>query len=108
MHKLPAREPPGLPNANPWRRFTPVAAGMELPVTDLVTDEPPTPLKHGLDQLEGVRCYGWGARGTRGGAWRSIVGEQKGWALTEHELMYDATSGTWAPVHDDAKRAKPG
>ena len=107
MHKLPAREPPGLPNANPWRRFTPVAAGMELPVTDLVTDEPPTPLKRGLDQLEGVRCYGWGSRPTRG-AWSKIIvnGTSKGWRFTDDEEGYDSETRSWRSFRTPAK--KPG
>ena len=79
----------------------------------------PAPLSREVDQLRGVRCYGWAGRsvakkGSNRGAWpKSVVSgvawagdglNSSGWAFTNVEVMFDGQR--WVPL---AKRSKkPG
>ena len=66
----------------------------------------PHALAPGLSSAtRGVRCYGWGARATRG-AWPSIILSDLGFNITKDELAYDETVGGWRPLA--VKRVKPG
>ena len=84
-----------------WRVLPP-ATPLEHPPGQLL----PASLAPGLtSSLRGVRCYGWGARATRG-SWQSIMRLERGWKLTRDELAYDETSKQWQPLA--VKRVKPG
>ena len=66
----------------------------------------PPALTPGLaSSTRGIRCYGWGARATRG-SWKSIILSDIGWNLTREELAYDEIAAAWKPL--PIRRFKPG
>ena len=94
----------------PSTQVTSHASWRMLPIGEPTTRTPlkglPPALAPGLTSAaRGVRCYGWGARGTRG-SWKSIMFHDQGWNLTREELGYDEISKAWKPLA--IKRAKPG
>jgi hypothetical protein len=111
-------EPPGRKASIAARRFGRNRTrnhALHILTTSTQTEVPPArgltaPVPPALDPTlvsatRGVRCYGWGARATRG-AWKSIILRDQGWNLTKEELAYDESSRAWHPLA--VKRVKPG
>ena len=93
--RRPARTWRVLPRGSPLQR-TPQRRGQKTPAA----------LSPGLTSAtRGVRCYGWGARATRG-SWGSIILSDVGFNITKEELAYDETAGGWRPLA--IRRVKPG
>ena len=84
----------------------------------------PTPLDPRAARAHGLRCYGWGARKSRG-AWKKVIVMQghnmsdtakatfgPGWAQTNAVVRYDVSSATWlqgkSQRGDAADSGKPG
>jgi hypothetical protein len=78
------------------------------------------PLAH-TAEVQGIRCYGWGARATRG-KWEAIMAPQAppaghttgsaGWRLTRQELAWHAAEREWRPAPSESRAGtgvgKPG